>query len=163
MRIERTLRRLAAAIGPNKAVTGLKSEDFGRWRTEIAGTNGPVALGNHVVPVRAFLNWCKREKIISELPEWDCLKKPSRSVLRRDRATRGSRMFTAEEIRKLLFCAGPQMKAMILALNAGLGNNDLALLKTTHIKGAWLDYPGRRRASKDESPSGPKRGRRLRP
>ena len=111
------------------------------WRTHLARTNGPVSLGNHIMRVRAFLNWCKREKIISEIPAGDSLKKPSRPTAPRP-AARGSRMFTPEEIRQLIQCASPQLRAMILlALNAGLGNNDLALLETKHIQGKWLVYP----------------------
>ena len=51
-------------------------------------------------------------------------------------------MFTPEELRSLITCAGPQLRAMILlALNAGLGNNDLAQLCTSNLQDDWLDYP----------------------
>ena len=41
----------------------------------------------------------------------------------------------------MLFCAGPQMKAMmLLGLNCGLGNEDLAQLKTGHIKGGMARF-----------------------
>lgn len=139
--IERTLTSLSVFIGP-KAIAGLTSENYGAWRAHVATTNGPVALGNHIMRVRAFLNWCRREKIISALPECDALKKPSRAQLRRARAERGSRMFTPKELRRLLTCAGPQLRAMILlGLNAGLGPNDLAQLRTRHLQDAWLNYP----------------------
>ena len=76
------------------------------------------------------------------MPACDTLKKPTRGQLRRSRAARGSRMFDPKEIRQLLFFAGPDFRAMILlALNAGLGPEDLAQLKTSNIKGKWLDYP----------------------
>jgi len=139
--IERTLASLSVFIGP-KALAGLMSEDYGAWRAHLRKTNGPVALGNHIMRVRAFLNWCKREKYISGLPDCDALKKPSRKELRLARAKRGSRMFTPEELRSLITCAGPQLRAMILlALNAGLGNNDLAQLCTSNLQDGWLDYP----------------------
>ena len=76
--MERTLNQLAGLIDAIKAVPSLTSEDFGIWRAHLAKTNGPVALGNHIMRVRAFLNWCKRERIITELPPGDTLKKPSR-------------------------------------------------------------------------------------
>ncbi len=51
-------------------------------------------------------------------------------------------MFTPKEIHRLLLCAGPTLRAMmLLALNCGLGPEDLAQLKTKHIQGKWLDYP----------------------
>ncbi len=125
--IQATLNRLVAIVG-NKLMGRLESADFGLWRTEVAKTNkSPVALGNHIIRVRAFLNWCKHEKFITEVPQSDHLKKPSRRVLRVARATRGSRMFEPKELQQLLISAGPQMRAMILlALNAALGNHDLA-------------------------------------
>ena len=70
------------------------------------------------------------------------MKKPSRKVIRRERAKAGSKMFAPAEIQLLLRCASPQMRAMIyLALNAGLGPEDLARLKTSNLQDAWLDYP----------------------
>ncbi len=139
--IERTLASLSVFVGP-KALAGVASEDYGAWRAHLAKTNGPVALGNHIMRVRAFLNWCKREKLLSEVPDCDALKKPSRKQLRLARAARGSKMFAPEEARLLLAFAGPQLRAMILlGLNAGLGPNDLAELRTHHLKGDWLDYP----------------------
>ena len=153
--MDRTLASLSETIGPTKAVAGLTSADYGAWRAHVAETNGPVSLGNHVMRARAFLNWCKREKIISELPA-DGLKKPSRKVLRCERAKRGSRMFTPEEIRKLLTHATPTMRAMILlALNAGLGNEDLAQLRTHHIQGKWLDYPRQKTGIERRAPLWP--------
>jgi integrase len=139
--MEWTLGKLSSAVSPARPIAGLTSDDFGVWRAALGKTNGPVSLGNHDRRVRAFLNWCKREKIIPDLPAGDALRKPTRSQLRRARSAQGSRMFTPEEIRQLLVCAGPQLRAMILlALNAGLGNEELAQLRTHHVKGKWLDY-----------------------
>jgi len=92
--IEWPLARLSNTIGPTKAIARLGSEDYGAWRAHLSKTNGPVSLGNHIRRVRAFLNWCKRERIISELPPGDSLKKPRRAVLRKARAAQGSKMFT---------------------------------------------------------------------
>lgn len=140
--VEWSLNKLVAQIGPAKSIARLTSDDYGMWRAAIATTNGAVSLNCHVTRVRAFLNWCKREKIISELPAWDSLKKPSRAQLRRARINRGSKMFSPEELRELIRSSDPQLHAMILlALNAGLGNEDLAQLRTCNIQDTWLDYP----------------------
>jgi integrase len=120
----------------------VNSEALLAWRTKLAETNGVVSIDNHVRRVRAFFGWCKREKIVKELPAGDGLRKPSRAVLRRARAAKGSRMFTPDELQRLILCAGPQLRAMILlGLNAGLGNADLAGLTTHHLQGKWLVYP----------------------
>ena len=139
--IERTLDGIKALFG-KRLIAGLGSEEFGTWRAKLAETNNVVSSGNHVMRVRAFLNWPIREKIIDEMPGGDNLKKPSRKLLRRARAEKGSRMFEPEEIRRLLICGGPIMRAMVLlGLNCGLGNTDLALLEKKHIQNGWLIYP----------------------
>jgi integrase len=53
-------------------------------------------------------------------------------------------MFTTDEIRAALKHATVNLKAMLLlAINGGLGNTDLALLPVTavDVAGGWLDYP----------------------
>ena len=55
--------------------------------------------------------------------------KPSASVLRGARSNNGKRLFTAAEVLRLLAAASPQMRAMILlGVNAGYGNHDVAAL-----------------------------------
>lgn len=140
--MEWILGKLKKHIDTTKSFNRLTPDDYRTWRNAIAKTNKAVALSSHIRHVRAFLNWAVAEKIIPGLPPGDCLKKPSVAQLRVARVERGSRMFTAKELRRLIECAGPEMRAMIfLALNAGLGNEDLAQLKTQHMQGVWLDYP----------------------
>ncbi len=66
--------------------------------------------------------------------------------MRLDRAKKqekhGLKMFQAEEIRQLADGASVQVKAMILlAVNGGLGNSDLANLPQSAIHGTWLVFP----------------------
>lgn len=137
-----TLRRFKKIIGPKKMLAHLKSADYERWRAELNQTNGPVSVANHVRKVRTFLGWCVDENIIKQMPVTKALKKPTRAQLRLERARRGSKMFEAAEIRKLLKFVPFQMKAMILlGINAGLGPTDLAKLKSEHIVDGWLMYP----------------------
>ena len=161
--IDETLSGLLKSVGPSKSLVCLSPEDYGVWRATLAKTNGTASLGNHVGRLRAFLRWCKREaKVLHEVPDYDALKKPSRAAYRIARAARGSRMFTPKEIHRLLFCAGPQMKAMILlAINCALGNNDLALLKTNHLQGGGWSTRGRRPAWKGKSLCGRRHVRRY--
>ena len=65
-------------------------------------------------------------------------------MLRLHRAAKGVKMFTADEVRRLLDAAGPQLRAMIfLAVNAGMGNTDRGRLplSAVNLDTAWLDYP----------------------
>ena len=64
-------------------------------------------------------------------------KRPTKKTLRLERAKKGPKLFTGDEIRKLLDTAGLQLKAMILlACNAGLGNSDLANLPLSSLRWA---------------------------
>ena len=71
-------------------------------------------------------------------------KKPSAKVLRQNRAKRGLCMFEREELLAVLAIAPPILKGMVmLAINCGLGNNDVATLpvKAADLKRGWLAYP----------------------
>lgn len=69
-------------------------------------------------------------------------RKPLAEVIRQARIANGPRLFTPEEVQRALEHASPNMRAMVLlALNGGLGNTDLALLpiKAIDLKAGWLD------------------------
>jgi integrase len=71
----------------------------------------------------------------------DSLKTPSAKELRLARVARGPRLLTAKEIQTLVGAAESPMRSMILlGINAGLGNNDCALLTADKITGEWLEY-----------------------
>ena len=55
------------------------------------------------------------------------MKRPSAKTLRKQRADKGPRMFEAEQLRQLLAAAPITLRAMmLLAVNAGYGNHDVA-------------------------------------
>src|SRR5207302_1484484 len=65
-------------------------------------------------------------------------------TFRVDRATKGPKLLTADEIRRLLGAAGPAMKAMVmLGINCGFGNADCGRLPLSalDLEGGWIDYP----------------------
>ena len=71
-------------------------------------------------------------------------KSRSAKVLRQNRARRGLRMFEREELLALLDACLPTQKAMVLlGINGGLGNHDVATLptKALDLKKGWLVYP----------------------
>jgi integrase len=70
--------------------------------------------------------------------------KPSKKVMRKHRQTKGKRLFQADELRSIIEKARQPMKAMILlGVNCGLGNSDVArmTLETIDLDGGWLNYP----------------------
>jgi integrase len=73
--------------------------------------------------------------------------RPSKKMLRAARNNRGDRCFTPEQIKALVKKAEPHMRAMILlAVNGGLGNTDLAMLTPDRfdLDNGWLNYPRRK-------------------
>jgi integrase len=70
-------------------------------------------------------------------------KRPSKKVLRLERARKGPKMFEAEEIRRMLGAAGPEMRAMLLlGINCGHGNADVGQLPLSalDLDGGWVTY-----------------------
>src|SRR5262249_17783118 len=71
-------------------------------------------------------------------------KRPSNKTLRIERASKGTRMFEAEEIQTILGTAGPTMRAMILlGVNCGFGNADCGNLPfpALDLGRGWVNYP----------------------
>ena len=138
-----TTDRFIAMFGKDRLVDDLASEDFERLRADIAKVWGPVRLGNEIQRVRTVFKYGYEAGLIDKPMRFGSeFKKPSKSVLRKHRATNGHRLFTADEIRGLLAAASPQLKAMILlGVNCGFGNADVATLPESAIHGGWIDFP----------------------
>jgi integrase len=67
--------------------------------------------------------------------------------MRLHHAQKGLRLFTADEIRRLIHAADQPLKAMVLlGINAGLGNTDCGRLPLSalDLEAGWLDYPRRK-------------------
>ena len=138
---------LIAQFGKDRPVDDIAADDFGTLRAVMAERWGPVRLGNHV----------------RYGPEF---KKPSASVLRRQRARNGPKMLEAAELRRLLDAldgqevetgrkdeagkservtvqASPTMRAMVLlGVNCAFNNKDFAdlPLDALDLDGGWIDF-----------------------
>lgn len=136
---------IVRTLGKHTAVDDLRPEDFGRLRTALSAKWGPVGLGNEIQTCRSVFKFGYETGLVDKPPRYGPeFKKPSASVLRKQRATKGDRTFVPGDILALLEHAGPNMKAMVLlGIQAGLGNTDLALLPAAavNLTTGWLDYP----------------------
>ncbi|MCL4206589.1 MAG: hypothetical protein KJ000_29245 [Pirellulaceae bacterium] len=141
-----TCERLARVFGSGRAVEDLTAEDFERLRADIASKWGPVRLGNEVQRVRSVFGYGWEAGILDKPVRFGPnFKKPSRRVLRVERAKRPARMFEADEIKTIMGAASVQMRCMILlGCNAGYGNHDCAGLPLDvaqeAIRTGWLDW-----------------------
>jgi integrase len=71
-------------------------------------------------------------------------KRPSKKTLRLNRAEQGPKLFTADEIRRMIDNATVSMRAMLLlGINCGFGNADCGSLplSAVNLDTGWLDFP----------------------
>lgn len=136
---------LCKIVGKDRAVVNLAPSDFEKLRKEYAAAWGPVRVGNEIQRVRCVMRYASQEGHLDKpILYGDGFRKPSLRTLRRERAKGGTRMFEAAELRKLIEHSNPLLRTMILlAINCGLGNHDVAAMTRKHIdlKTGWLDYP----------------------
>jgi integrase len=140
-----TTDRLIATFSKTRLVDDLAAEDFEALRADIAKEWGPVRLGNEVQKVRTVFKYGYDAGLIEKPVRYGPqFVKPSKSVMRKHRATNGNRMFDAAEIRALLDVASSQLKAMILlGINGGFGNHDCGALPSAAVdlERGWIRFP----------------------
>jgi integrase len=134
-----------ACFGKRRLVADLASEDFDALRDQMAKRWGPVRLGNAVQFVRSLFKYAYDSGLIDRPIRFGPLfKKPSKKTLRIHRAKSGAKLFTAEEVRRLIDAAGQPLRAMILlGVNCGFGNADCGrlTLSALDLERGWIDYP----------------------
>lgn len=120
-------------VGDDLPIDDLRPADFGKFKTTVARF-GVHRRAKHIINVRSMFNWGHAMRFCAEPDYGPDFSPPSRAEFRKARAKRendkGKRLYDVETIHKLI--AWPHtwnMRAMILlALNAGFGNTDLAEL-----------------------------------
>jgi integrase len=136
---------LVKRFGKRRLVADLTPADFASLRQHMAKRWGPVRLFNAISRVRCIFKFGYDNGLLAVPVRFGTgFDRPSRKTLRLERARRGPKMFTADEVRRILAAAKPQHKAMILlAVNGGLGNSDLGQLPldALDLEGGWLNYP----------------------
>ncbi len=132
-------------LGKRTQVSDLTSEHFERLRSKISKHRGPVSLGNEVQRIRTVFKFAFEDgQLVAPVRFGAMFRKPSRKVMRRVRNAAGPKMFTAAEVRKLIQKAAQPMKAMILlGINCGFGNHDVASLPASalDLKAGWANFP----------------------
>jgi hypothetical protein len=137
---KRSLARAITKIG-KKNIEDLSPSDFAELRAYLAKGRGVESLSNDIAKIRAMFNYAIANEWASAIRYGKEFSKPSASVMRVHRAKKGVLMFKPSHIRKLLLLADRNLRAMILlGINAGLGNNDIATLRWHHISNGWLSY-----------------------
>jgi len=140
-----TCARLIDQFGKDRRVDDLRPEDFASLRKAIAAQWGVVRLRNEITRVRTVFKFAIDGRLIDRPVFYGtAFDKPTAKSLRIARAKRGPKMFSADELRTIIDAVSPVMRAaVLLGVNAGLGNSDIARLpiKSIDFKTGWLDYP----------------------
>ncbi|MGD9722907.1 MAG: tyrosine-type recombinase/integrase [Pirellulales bacterium] len=160
---ERTCDKVAASLDKTLLLTQLGPEDFSTLRTGLAkgtkGKNGPSTLKGHLTRARMIFNYAN-ESGLAEKPILyrKALKAPNAKIFRQLNNERGERMFSAEEIRRMIDKAEQPLKAMIyLGINCGFGNNDCGTLPfgAIDLDNGWHNYARPKTGNKRRCPLWP--------
>lgn len=136
---------IVSQFGRGRLVVDIGPDDFADLRMQMAKRWGPKTLENVINRMRVAFKFAFDNELIDRPIRYGtAFKRPSKKTLRIDRANKGPKLFEADEIRRLLGAAGPQLKAMILlGINCGLGNADCGTLPYSAVDLARgvLDFP----------------------
>lgn len=153
----KTCERIGDAFGLDRLVDDLAADDFERFRAWMAKQWGPVRLGNEVQRVRSVFKYGYEAGLIDKPIRYGpAFKKPSAKTVRQARMSKPARMLEATEIKTVMAGASVPMKAMILlGINCGFGNGDVAALPQRAIRNGWVDFPRPKTAIKRRCPLWP--------
>jgi integrase len=136
---------LVSHTGKGRLVADLAPDDFAGLRKKLAKKWGPHRLKKAIQYIRSIFKHAYESNLIDRPVRFGPdFKRPSMKTLRRHRAEQGPKLFTPEEMRRLLGAAGTQMKAMILlGINCGYGNSDCGNLPlaAVDLECGIIDYP----------------------
>jgi hypothetical protein len=112
------------------AKSRLVADDFETLRNRLAKQSGPHRLGTTIQCLRCAFKYAY-ESGLSDRPMHfgPGFHRPSKKVMRTERAKQGPKLFSAEEFRAVIAAAPQPLKAMILlGINCGYGNADCGTL-----------------------------------
>jgi integrase len=136
---------LVEHLGKQRLVSDLGPDDFAALRRRLAKRWKPLTLGNFIQRVRVVFKHAADNDLIDRPVRYgQGFKRPSKKTLRLERAKQGHKLFTREEIHRLLEAASAPLRAMmLLGINCGLGNADCGrlTLRALDLERGWLDYP----------------------
>ena len=140
---------LISRFGKSRLAADLRPDDFAKLRKHLAKSVGLVRLGNTIQRVRSVFKYAFDAELLDRPVRFGPdFKRPSKKVLRirqgKIRAEQGKKLFTAQEVRRLIDAAGVPLRAMfLLAINAGFGNSDCGNLplSAVDLQTGWVDYP----------------------
>jgi integrase len=134
-----------ATFGKSRLLADVGPDDFAELRNKMTRKWGPHRVGKMIQCVRCLFKYAYDAELIAAPVRFGPgFKRPSKKVLRLNRAKQGPKLFTADEVRRLIDAAGVQMQTMILlGINCGFGNSDCGNLPLSalDLERGWVNYP----------------------
>lgn len=142
---------LLAAFGGERTVDSLSPEDFAVLRSSLATRLAKSTLHKRIGMIRTVLGHAGdlrdeqgRRRFSADVDYGREFERPTAKAIRKERAAGQRKVFTAEEVRRLLEAAGEPLRTMILlGVNCAFGNTDVAELtwSAVDLEAGWIDYP----------------------
>jgi integrase len=134
-----------AAFGKARLAADLDPDDFARLRKRMAARWGVYRLGDMIQHVRSIFKHGHGAGLLP-LPVnfGPGFARPSKKAQRLHRAAQGPKLFTADEVRRMIGAAETQLRAMILlGINCGFGNADVGNLPlaAVDLDAGIIDFP----------------------
>jgi len=136
---------IVESIGRTRSASDVGPADFAALRVTFAKRWGPGKLATAVTHTRSIWKWgFQAGRLAAQARFGEDFSKPSAKVQRQARNEKGPRMFQPGEVLAILDVADGTMKAMILlGVQSGIGNTDLAMLPVDalDLDAGWLTLP----------------------
>jgi integrase len=136
---------VVSAFGKSRLVADLGPDDFAALRNRMTRRWGPLRVRDFIQHVRSVCKHAFEAELLDRPVRFGPgFARPSKKVLRLEKAKKGPKLFTAPQVRALVRKAGQPLKSMLLlAVNCGFGNADVGTLptQTLDLAGGWVTYP----------------------
>jgi integrase len=137
------IERLLNHFGKQRQVETITPKEWGSYRLKLADLLAPTSASVEVAKIRAILNWGKKSQLHKEIEVGPDFCRTPASVVRKYKQAGGKRVFTREEVRRILDASDPLFRAIVtLAVNTGFGNADVASLceDDLDLDGGWVEF-----------------------
>lgn len=141
---ELVAKRLVSVLGRSRAIDSLGPRDFERVLESLPKSWSLKTLSNFIIRAGAIFRFATVQGLVeSPIRLGDAFRRPSDQEVRVARANRPAKFFSADECRRLVAAASPEMAAMILlGLNAAYGNADCGRMRMDAVSvDGWLAEP----------------------
>lgn len=146
-------------LGRETAARSLTPNEFESLRSHLSKKRKAVALGNEIQRVRTIFKYgYEAGHLDSPMRFGPHFRRPARRVIRAAKHAAGMRMFSVQEIRQIFYSplTRPQLRAMmLLGLNCGFGQSDIANLPMSAVQEEWIQFPRQKTAVQRRCPLWP--------